>query len=620
MVNEDQPAANPIPFKAETRQMLDILIHSLYTERSVFLRELISNASDALSRINFEMLTNHNVLDADAEPGIWIRWDEKEKTITVKDTGIGMNAAELEENLGTIAHSGARAFVQAAKDYQGNIADIIGQFGVGFYSSFMVADWIRVTSRSYRPGEPAAAWSSTGADTFTLEQDEKKERGTEVTIKLKADAEEFANEHRLREVIKRHSDFIPFPIYLGEGKEQVNQQTALWRKAPRDTGEDEYKDFYNQFTLDPEAPLTHAHMVVDAPYQMYALLYIPASPERTFFSLRKQDGIKLYARKVLIQEYNNDLLPEYYRFVQGVVDSEDIPLNVSREAIQSNRVLLHLKKVLTSKVTDTLISLSQKDSGDYEKFWLAFAPFIKEGVASDVENSESLYPLLRYHTLNAPGEWQSLAGYVDKMKPDQKKIYYLLGDDERAIINSPHLEIFRQLDYDVLFMTDPIDAFTLLRLTRFQDLELANAAKEEIKAPGEAATTDELNTAEEVPSAQVLVDRFKEKLGERVKGARVTTRLVESPARLVDAEGSPNEEIQRVYRMLKKDYEVPLKVLEINPQHPLMKKLAGLESSDPRSLRIIEQVFENALLIEGLHPNPADMINRIQKIMEDALE
>jgi molecular chaperone HtpG len=621
MTGEIDSSTNPIPFKAETRQLLDILIHSLYTERGIFLRELISNASDALTRMNFEMLTNHTVLDPDAELAIWITWDKDQKLLKITDTGIGMNASELEENLGTIAHSGARAFLEAAQANQGKISDIIGQFGVGFYSAFMVADWIRVTSRSFRPEDTAAVWISKGADTFTIEPIEKNHRGTEIEIKLNDDSLEFLEEYNLHNIITKHSNYVPFPIYLGESNTQANQQTALWRKMPKEVKEEEYKDFYRQFTLEAESPLAQAHMVVDAPYQMYALLFIPTSTEHAVFSLRKQDGLKLYARKVLIQEYTKELLPEYFRFVQGVVDSEDIPLNVSRETIQSNRVLQHLKKVLTGKITDTLKSLGQDKPDEYTRFWKNFGSFIKEGIATDTDSQEALYPLLRYHTLKAPDQWKSLSNYIQEMKPDQKKIYFITGDDERALVNSPHLEVFRHLDYDVLLMTDPLDSFVLLRLTKFQEHELASAATEEIKAPENLNKKEEVGEgSEDSVNVQALIERFKEGLGERVKDVRTTDRLVESPARLVDPEGTPNAEMQRVYRMLNRDFEVPLKILEINPKHTILKKLEQISKDDPRNQRIIDQVYENALLIEGLHPNPAEMIARIQNLMEDALK
>ncbi len=612
----------PVAFKAETRQLLDILIHSLYTEREIFLRELISNASDALTRMDFELLTNRQVLDPDAALEIRLTVNTEANTLTISDTGIGMTAEEMVANLGTIAHSGAREFIQAARQGGQSVSDLIGQFGVGFYSAFMVAEWIKVTSRSYQADAQAASWYCTGADTFTVEPAEKAGRGTTVTIQLKEDAKEFAQEYRLREIIRKHSDFIPFPIYIGDKPEQANRQTALWRQQPREVEGKDYDDFYQQLTLDFEKPLAHAHMVVDAPVQMYALLFVPAKPERSMFSVRKEDGLKLYARKVLIQEYNRDLLPEYLGFIQGVVDSEDLPLNVSRESVQSNRILVNLKKLVTTKVLDTLKKLAQDDKEQYNRFWEAYARYIKQGVALEQAEPDALYPLLRFHTTAEPDQWRSLDEYVDSMKPDQEHIYYILGDDERSVIHSPHLDVVHHYDYPVLLLTDPVDAFMLVRLNKYKDHPLTNVATANLALPPSEAekpageSTPPLAEGDYAP----LLERFKSQLGERISDVRMTDRLFESPARLVDPEGAMNQEMQRVYRMLNRDYQVPQKVLELNPRHAILSRLAALPAEDPLAPLVMEQIYEDALLIEGLHPDPASMIARIQKLIEAALE
>jgi molecular chaperone HtpG len=666
-----------IPFRAETRQLLDILIHSLYTEREVFLRELISNASDALTRMSFEMLTNRDVLDPDAELGIWITADKEEKTLVIRDTGVGMTRDELVENLGTIAHSGARAFLQAAKDAEAKksgtpVSEIIGQFGVGFYSAFMVAEWIRVTARSFQKDAEAQTWLCAGEDTYTIEPGGQEARGTTVTVKLKADAAEFAEENRLREIIKKHSDFIPYPIYLGEDKQLVNQRTALWRQSPREVEAARYDAFYRQFTLDFEPPLAHGHMVVDAPVQLYALLYVPSSPEKNIFSLRKEEGLKLYARKVLIQEYSRDLLPEYFRFMQGVVDSEDLQLNVSRESIQSSRVIAQIKRALTGRVLDMLKKLAEEEKTakarsseeesieeekkiaeaepkpeetgteqagaqepkverSYAKFWEKFGRFIKEGIATaggptgDRDSLETLPPLLRYHTLKHPDSLVSLDEYLQDLQPDQKKIYYILGDDDHSVIHSPHLDIFRHSGVDVLLMTDPLDPFTLITLNKYKDIPLINASTEQPEAKTREQAAEEAETTAKsealgVEALEGLVQRFKDALGERVSDVRSTDRLIDSPARLVDKEGSLNQEVQRVYRLLHQEFEAPQKVLEINPRHPILKKLSEQPADGEISKIIIEQIYEDALLIEGLHPDPAGMIGRIQELMKAALK
>lgn len=614
-------AQGSIPFKAETRQLLDILIHSLYTEREIFLRELISNASDALTRMSFEMLTDRDVLDPDAELAITITSDTASGTLTISDTGVGMTSDELVENLGTIAHSGARAFMSAAKEGAKNVSDMIGQFGVGFYSAFMVAEWIRVTSRSYLPETSAASWFCSGNDTYSVEPAQKIDRGTIIEIKLKEDAAEFAQESRLREIIKRHSDFISFPIYLGEKKEQVNKQTALWRQAPRKVEKKDYDDFYHQLTLDFSPPLIHIHLSVDAPVQMYAILYVPSKSERNMFSIRKEDGLKLYSCNVLIQEYCKEVLPEYYRFIQGVVDTEDLPLNVSRETIQANRIMVNLKSLITSKITGALDKLAKDEPADYSNFWEEFGRYIKEGVAIEQTEPESLYPLLRFHKSTSTDQWSSLDDYLGRMKPEQKEIYYILGDDQRSVVYSPHLDILKKHGLEVLLLTDPIDPFMVVRLAKYKDHALLNVSSSDLKLPALEKESEAEPTAALDPNEWItLIERFKTQLGDKVADVRMTDRLSGSPARLVDPEGGPNQEMQRVYRLLKEDFETPKKVLELNPQHPILLQLNSLPSDVELGHLIIEQIYEDALLIEGLHPDPAGMIERIQKIIEAAIK
>lgn len=626
MSDQNQSSSAPaqaIPFKAETRQLLDILIHSLYTEREIFLRELISNASDALTRFDFKFLTDRNVLNPEAELGIWITSSESDRTITILDTGDGMTENEMIENIGTIAHSGARAFIDASGQLKGEnankLTDLIGQFGVGFYSVFMVAESVRVISRSMHPDAQPAAWFCTGADTYTIEPTDKTERGTSVVIKLKEDAAEFASEFRLREIIRRHSDFIPYPIYLGEKKERVNKRTAIWRQSPRALEKKDYTEFYKQLTLDFEDPITYTHMNVDAPVQLFAILFCPNSPERNMFSLRRDNGLKLYARKVLIQEYCKELLPEYLNFVQGVVDSEDLPLNVSRESIQSTKTMAQLKKLVTGKAIDMLKKLAEEDSKAYANFWKGFGRYIKQGIAIEQTEPEALYSLVRFFTTRQPNELSSLDEYVQRMKPDQTAIYYILGDDEKSILYSPHLDVVRKHDYEVLLLTDPLDSFMLVRFKEYQGHPLVNAAHADLKLPPTSEAAGEPKESVPAEDWASLIDRFKIQLEERVTDVRITDRLTDSPSRLVDPEGSPTQEMQRVYRFLKEDFQVPKKILELNPHHPIIIKLNGLAKDDQRNSLIIEQLYEDALLIEGLLQDPASMIGRIQKIMEEAL-
>ncbi len=615
------PIPQPIPFKAETRQLLDILIHSLYTERDVFLRELISNASDACSRMSFEMLTNRDVLDGDVELGIWITTDAEAGTLTIRDSGVGMTAREMEENLGTIAHSGAGAFLKAARDQQDQLNDVIGQFGVGFYSAFMVAEWIRVFSRSFKPDEAAAEWFSTGEDNFTIRPAEKANRGTEVIIKLKPDALDYTQAGYLNNIIHRHSDYIPYPIYIGDSPEQVNHQTALWRQQPRDIAPEQYNQFYRQFTLDSQEPFLHVHIATDAPVQIYSVLYIPASQDRNMLGARRKDGLALYARKVLIQEYHQGLLPDFFRFVQGVVDSEDIPLNVSRESVQSTRLMVQIKKVITTRLIDALKVLAKDHPDQYSSLWDEYGHYIKEGVATEAEFSTSLLPLLRFHSRLGASTWLSLDDYVAASHPSQKKIYYLLGDDEHAMAASPHLDAFLKQNVDVLFFSDPVDAFMLLRTNQYLDYELINAAAE---APNGSDETDVPSDDQSGQSIEgdisFLIERMRNQLGIRVSDVRTTNRLIDSPARVIDPQGAPGQEMQQVFRLLNQTFQSPPKVLEINPHHPLIIGLSGLAEDNPLGNLLIEQIFDNARMVEGMELDPATVISRTQAIMEAALK
>lgn len=613
-------SSNPIAFKAETRQLLEILIHSLYTEREVFLRELISNASDALTRLNFEMLTEREIANLDLELGIWITADPEQKTLTIRDTGIGMNAEELSENLGTIAHSGARAFLEAARSGAARVDDIIGQFGVGFYSAFMVADWIRVASRSYRLDAAPAVWFSTGSDTYTLSTGDKQERGTEITLRLKDEYVEFCQESRLRQIIKRHSDFVPFPIYLGEAKEQANQQTALWRRQPREVESEQYQDYYRQLTMEFDPPLTWLHLSVDAPVQMYALLYAPSSSEPGILSTRKNSGLRLYARKILIQEYCKELLPEYLRFMVGVVDSEDLPLNVSRESVQSTRTMAQLKKLLTSKVLDHLAGLAKDNIDNYTKFWIEFGQFLKEGIAIPDENHDPILPLLRFHSMKHPQEWISLDQYLETLADEKEPIYYLLADHETAALRSPHLEAFRERGLDVLLLTDPIDPFAVLNLPEYKSHKLVNAADADLPVEGKSSQAEHPEEQTTPENTSVLVERFKSVLGDRISAARLSNRLVESPVRLVRPKDGPSEELQRVYRMLQKDLHTPNPILEVNAGHPIIQALAALPAEDPNLPVLIEQIFTNAQILEGMPVEPSQMVDRIQKIILQSLK
>ena len=616
--------SGPIAFQTEIKQLLNILVHSLYTKREIFLRELLSNASDALTQMRFVLQTDREILDPSLDLEIRIEIDPEGKTLKISDTGIGMTSEEMQTNLGTIAQSGAKAFLEAADGDEKGLVDVIGRFGVGFYSVFMAAEWVKVTSRSYQPDEEAASWYATGADTFEMGTADKETRGTSIEVKFNEDALEFLEIQRIREIIKTHSDYVPYPIFIAGEDEQINQQTAIWRENPRSVEEDQYQDFYRQLTLEMEEPLGKIHFVADAPLMIYALLYMPAKPDRGLFTLREQDGLKLFARKILIENYSKDLLPPYFRFIQGVVDAEDLPLNVSRESVQATAMISRINKILTNQVIQKLKEMASKDPEKYLAFWSEFGLFLKEGVAANDNNRDELSTLLRFHSTTMPDQWTSLDEYLEHMKPGQDKIYYILGDDESSVSRSPHLDYFQTHCYEVLTLTDPVDSFMLLGLREYKGFSLQNVAASDLNLP-EQSEEVEKNEQEKPPSlsdeaVDGLVNIFKDILGERVSDVRITDRLTNSVARLVDAKGSLGQEMQRVYRIMDRDYQIPKKVLEINPDHPILQKISQLPDDDHRRELIVEQVFESTLLIEGLHPDPASMIPRIQQLMESALE
>lgn len=618
-------SSGPIAFQTEIKQLLDILIHSLYTKKEIFLRELLSNASDALTQMRFIQQTEHEIVDPSQDLEIRLALNPDQGILSVTDTGIGMTREELRTNLGTIAQSGARAFLEAAQGDESDLMDVIGRFGVGFYSVFMAAEWVKVTSRSYQPDQEAASWIATGADTFEIGTADKADRGTTIEVKLKESALEFAQESRIREVVKTHSDYLPYPIFLGDSEEQINQQSAIWRENPRSVREEQYEDFYRQLTLEMQPPLEKIHFLADAPLMIYALLYLPAKPDRGLFTLREQDGLKLYARKVLIESYAQDLLPPYFRFVQGVVDAEDLPLNVSRESVQASAVVTRINRILTNQIIKKLTEMAAKDPEQYQAFWQEFGQFIKEGIAANDDHKEELSSLLRFRTTTVPDQWSSLDDYLAQVNPGQDRIYYILGDDESSVSRSPHLDYFQTHCYQVLILTDPVDSFMLLGLREYKEFPLQNVADSdlvlpEIQVEGETEAGESEGEPLDDARLEELLDRFREILGERIVEVRVTDRLTNSVARLVDAQGSLGQELQRVYRMMDREYQIPKKILEINPSHPILKHLSALQEGDPLAKLVIELIFENTLLIEGLHPDPASMISGIQQLMESALE
>ena len=612
-------------FQAETQQLLNILIHSLYTEKEIFLRELISNASDALNRLQFEMLTNDDVVDAEAELAVRIALDEEAKTLTISDSGIGMNRAEIIAGLGTIAKSGAKAFIEAMREKPESASDIIGQFGVGFYSAFMVAKQVDVISRSYRTEAEAVKWSATGGTNYTLENADKTSRGTEVVIHLKDDEEEFTRGFRVKDIIRRHSDYVAFPIYVDDDEEPTNKQQAIWRRNPSEIEDEEYDSFYKMLTMDFAGASHHIHMRADVPMQFYALLFVPGSGQQNMFSPRKEPGLKLYARKVLIEEYNRELLPEYLSFVQGVVDSEDLPLSVSRESIQATRVMASLKKTITRRALSELKRMAKNDRDKYLRIYQEFGAYLKQGLVVESEDRSDLEPLMFFQTTHDedPSQYHSLDEYVERMSENQDDIYYVVADDYSSGSRSPHLDAFRQRGIEALYFTHPVDAMLPMGLTDFKGHKLVSvdSAELDLADVGDASEAEAKSAAPlEVDSFAALQARVKATLGGRVSDVRESKTLVGSPARLVSEDESANRYMFRINRLLDKDYELPVKALELNPRHPLMHNLSGLIGSGDDALidAVVEQVFETALLQDGIHPDPSSMAERLTLLMEAA--
>lgn len=625
-MSTDIPTPQDYTFKAEIKQLLDILVHSLYKERDIFLRELISNASDALTRLHFESLTNSDIVDPSAELAIHIDVPKAEdenapKTIVIRDSGIGMTAEELIENLGTIAQSGARAFLSKVKEgSQDQPGEIIGQFGVGFYSVFMVASSVKVVSRSYRPDAAAATWISTGDDHFHIEPTEKSNRGTEIHITLRPDAEEYASEWKLKQIVKTHSDYVGFPIYVGES--QANQQESLWRKSSADVTAEDYKKFYQQLTLDFEEPLATIHTTADAPVNVRMLLFVPAKREKSVLATRKDPGVKLYTRHVMIQEYCTDLLPKWLDFVDGVVDSEDLPLNVSRETVQNTRLMKQLAKTVRGRVLREIKRIADKEPEKYAQFWNEYGRVFKEGLATDFEAKEELLPLLRFHTSHEPKALASLDNYMERMSAEQETIYYVLGDSLESVQFSPHLDPFKARNLEVLYLVDPLDAFITPMMNEYKGKPLKNVDDAELQLPEtENAAADETPAESSLSDKQFnqLVGRCVTTLGDRVTEVRASKLLKDSPVRLVSPENEANRDMQRIQRLLDKEFTIPKKILELNRTHPLVINLARLVDEEPAAAIIdltIEQLFDSALVQEGLHPNPTAMLPRIQKLLE----
>ena len=608
-------------FQAEVKQLLDIVIHSLYTEREIFLRELVSNAADALEKFRHLQVVEKEVFDPEAPLEIGIQVDDKAHTVTITDAGIGMTREELIENLGTIAHSGSRSFLAELAEAAKKDVNLIGQFGVGFYAAFMVAKRVRVQSRSWRPDAEGWEWSSDAAGGYTLSPCPGLHRGTKITLELKDDAKEYADAERLRQIVKKYSSFVPFPIKI-DG-ETANTVQAIWTRSPKEIKDEEYAEFYKFVANAVDEPRYRLHFTTDAPLAIKALLFVPRDNFERYGFGRLDPGGSLYCQRILIDQHSKTILPEWLRFVKGVIDSEDLPLNISRQALQDNALVAKINKVVTRRFLKFLAERAKEDPEGYNDFFKAFGVFLKEGVVSDFTHREELAPLLRFESSRTePGGLTSLAEYCERMPDNQKQIYYISAPNREAAENGPYVETFKERDLEIIYTLDPIDDFVFSHLGEFQgkklvsadraDLELPDTAKEEDKEP--AAKDEGLGSSE----AGALVGWIKTVLDDRVKEVKESKRLVGSPAIIVNPDGFMTSTMERIMRAAHSDTPLASKKnLEINCRHPLIRGLARLKEEDePFARRIVEQIYDNAMIQAGLAVDPRAMVQRNYAILE----
>lgn len=609
-------------FKAETRKVLDIVINSLYTERDIFVRELISNAADALEKYRHQSLVGKPDFDAHVPLEIRIDCDDKKHVLTVTDTGIGMTREELDSNLGTIAHSGSGQFWQQLAEAARKDVNLIGQFGVGFYSAFMVAEKVRVQSRSW-DGSEGHEWESDGSGTYTVKPCEGLHRGTKIIIDLKEDAHSYATKFAIERIIQQYSSFVPFPI-LVEGK-KVNTIQALWTRSKGEITEEEYTEFYKYVANSVDEPLYRIHFSADAPLAINALLYVPRENFEVLGMGRMQPGVNLYCQKILIDQHSENILPEWLRFLKGVVDSEDLPLNISRQALQDNALVLKLRKVITKRFLKFLKEQAQEDPAKYNEFWKTFGFFIKEGVTTDFEYREELGELLRFQSSKGKdGELISLADYVARMQEGQDKIYYINGPSRQALEYGPYVEMFRKKNIEIIYTLEPIDDFVLNHLGSFRDKKLVSADRADLVLPETTTDTEEESGARPEAlgkeDAAALCSWMKDILGDRVQEVVSSTRLVDSAAMIVNADGYMTSSMERVLQAASHEEVLNMsgkKNMEINPANDLIKQLFHLRDSDREFAGdITEQIYDNAMIQAGLLVDSQKMVSRNYRILE----
>ena len=609
-------------FQAEVSRLLHLVVNSLYSNKEIFLRELVSNASDALDKQRLASLRDESLADEDA-PLIRVRVDKEEAVLYVEDNGIGMSRDELAKNLGTLAHSGTMKFLE---EHQGD-ASLIGQFGVGFYSAFLVADRVTVTSRG-GGSEEAWAWSSDARETYTIEPAERSERGTTVALHLDAEHAEFLDSWRLRALIKQYSDYVSHPIEIekehwGEDApaepewEQVNSGAPLWQRPADGIEDEEYCSFYKGLSHDFDDPLAWTHFTVEGRQLFKGLLYVPKRPPTDLFQRDHRRGVRLFVKNVFILEDAEDLVPVWLRFMRGVIDSDDLPLNVSREMLQDSAVTRTIRKQIVKKTLDRLKKLAADEGDGYTTFWETFGAVLKEGLHLDTENKERIAPLLRYRSTNGEG-WTSLAEYVERMPEGQKAIYYVIGESQAAVAGSPHLEALTKRGYEVLFMTDAIDEWGVESLRTFDEKPLVSAMTADL----DLEESDEDKAKKETAQGELegLVGRISEVLGDAIAEVRLSSRLTDSPACLVVPEGGQHAYLERLLRSHDKNAERSKRILELNPDHALIRNMNQLHGLQPESERLtewIELLHDQVLLTEG---SPVEDPNRLARRMTSLLQ
>ena len=607
--------ANKHEFQAEVKQLLDIVINSLYTDKEIFIRELVSNASDALEKLRYILLTEKSIADDKLPMEIELRTDDKENTITFIDYGVGMNREELIENLGTIAHSGSKQFLETLKKGESINNSLIGQFGVGFYSVFMVAEKVEVFTRSFNKDGEDLLWVSDGAGTYSIENVEGNRRGTKIVVHLKEEDKSFSNADAVKHILNKYSSFVQFPIKLNG--EQINTVEAIWLRDKSKVKDEEYNEFYKFQANAFDEPTYRLHFSSDAPIDINSLLYVPGNNPEVLGLGRIDPGVSLYCKKILIDPKPKDFLPDWLRFLRGVVDSADLPLNISRETMQDSSLMHNLGRAITKRFLRFLEDEARKNSDSYNEFFKNFGFFIKEGASSDFANREQLQKLLRFESSKTEdGKMTSFVDYVSRMAEGQDEIYYISGVGRDAIESGPHMEIFKANDIEVVYVYEPIDDFVMSNTGEFDGKKIVSADNADLKL--DKIKTDKKLKRLSAKDAQSLCDWLKLNLGAKVEDVTVSNRLVESPAVALNSDQMMTNSMRKIMKAMKQDENIDLKVkLEINSANNLIKNLNELKDKDSDLAKLIaEQIYDNALLAAGFMDNPRNMVGRIYNILE----